>query len=89
VENAIKYGTMQQSGPVEVAVRVWNEQGKLHARITNPGTLASDADSTGVGLRNAEQRLQLLFGRESSIKLGAFDGLVTATAIWPAQSVLQ
>jgi LytS/YehU family sensor histidine kinase len=77
VENAVKYGigALREGGVIEIAAHV--ERGALHLRVTNPGSLAVPASaaaaragsSTGVGLRNASERLKLLFGDRAALTL--------------------
>jgi sensor histidine kinase YesM len=64
----------------------------LHIRVSNPGELGaplSDAaaragSSTGVGLRNAAERLQLLYGDRAALcLLGEPAGHVTADVRLP------
>jgi hypothetical protein len=79
VENAVKYGigTRREGGELVIAAHV--EGGALRLRVTNPGTLAGPASpaaaragsSTGVGLRNASERLKLLFGERAALTLVA------------------
>ena len=63
------------------------EDSTLHIRVSNPGDLTSPANessakagsSTGVGLRNASERLQLLYGDKATLRLVAEPvGCVTA-----------
>ena len=87
VENAVKYGisTRREGGELVISARL--ESAALHIRVTNPGDLAAPAStaaaragsSTGVGLRNASERLKLLYGDQATLRLlsGGSD-LVTA-----------
>jgi hypothetical protein len=74
VENAVKYGIAEEEhgGTVSISARVVAE--RLHLRVTNPGTLdqrgQTAGKSTGVGLRNAAERLRLLFGPQSELVVG-------------------
>jgi LytS/YehU family sensor histidine kinase len=61
----------------------------LRLQVTNPGELAAPATgpsaSTGVGLRNAAERLRLLFGERATLQLrAAAPGLVVAEASIPS-----
>lgn len=77
VENAVKYGisTRREGGEIVIAARL--DGAALRIRVTNPGTLygpvtetsARAGSSTGVGLRNASERLKLLFGDRASLTL--------------------
>ncbi len=92
VENAVKYGISprREGGEIVIAARIEGEA--LHLSVTNPGDLAAPASasaaragsSTGVGLRNASDRLKLLFGDRASLTLLAEPaGCVTADVLIP------
>jgi hypothetical protein len=87
VENAVKYGisTRREGGEITIAAALEDET--LHIRVSNPGDLADPASaaaaragsSTGVGLRNASDRLRLLFGDKAQLTVTAEPvGCVTA-----------
>ncbi|RXK53740.1 sensor histidine kinase [Oleiharenicola lentus] len=93
VENAVKYGisTRREGGEVTIAAAL--EGDDLHIRVINPGDLSSPpspaaakaGSSTGVGLRNASERLQLLFGDRAKLSLAAEPaGCVTAHVLIPS-----
>ena len=89
VENAVKYGISSRPEGGEIAIIARRESDSLRLQVTNPGELAtatarSRVSSTGVGLRNAAERLQLLFGESASLRLRADSPtLVVAEAIVP------
>ena len=96
VENAVKYGisTRREGGEVIISARV--EGDSLHIGVTNPGEVATPASeaaaragsSTGVGLRNASERLKLLFGGKARLTLAAEPvGCVTAHVLIPLKPV--
>jgi len=91
VENAVKYGISTRAEGGEIAIIARCEHGALRLQVTNPGELATPADktraaSTGVGLRNAAERLRLLFGERATLQLRAErPELVVAEAILPLQ----
>jgi hypothetical protein len=87
VENAVKYGISTRREGGEITIAAAREEGDLHIRVSNPGELsappsaaaAKAGSSTGVGLRNASERLQLLFGDRAKLSLTAESaGTVTA-----------
>jgi len=95
VENAVKYGisTRREGGEIVIGAAV--TAGALRIRVTNPGTLAAPSStaaaragsSTGVGLRNASERLKLLFGGQAALTLTAEPvGFVTAAVTIPLES---
>jgi GNAT superfamily N-acetyltransferase len=77
VENAVKYGISTRRGGGEIAISAMVEHGELRLRVTNPGELAAPVSpsaaragsSTGVGLRNASERLKLLYGDRAMLRL--------------------
>ena len=92
VENAVKYGigTRREGGELSITARI--QGAALNIRVTNPGDLAAPASpaaaragsSTGVGLRNASERLKLLFGDHASLTLLSEPaGRVTADVLIP------
>jgi signal transduction histidine kinase len=84
VENAVKYGIAPRREGGEIAIIAWCEHGQLRLQVTNPGTLAAGGSSTGVGLRNAAERLQLLFGAQATLDLREGPpGWVTAGVVIP------
>ena len=95
VENAVKYGISTQPEGGEIAIIARRENDSLKLRVMNPGALAETAGasarsrsaaSTGVGLKNAANRLRLLFGERATLQLRAESPvLVVAEAILPLQ----
>ncbi len=100
VENAVKYGisSRREGGELFISARydapAAGRPGALHLRVTNPGDLSSPASasaaragsSTGVGLRNASERLKLLYGDQALLQLLAEPaGLVTADVRIPVR----
>ena len=91
VENAVKYGIATRPEGGEVAIIARCVGGALSIQVTNPGSLSTSpsparAGSTGVGLRNAADRLRLLFGERASLRLRAeAPALVVAEATLPFQ----
>lgn len=75
VENAVKYGVSPrpEGGEIEIVARC--ENGELRLRVTNPGELAPgggpNGRSTGVGLKNAAERLRRFFGHRATLRLRA------------------
>jgi sensor histidine kinase YesM len=69
VENAVKYGIAPRREGGEITIIARCEHDELRLQVTNPGSLAAGGGSTGVGLRNAAERLQLLFGSRATLAL--------------------
>ena len=101
VENAVKYGISprRDGGELVISARYeassGQQTGVLHLQVTNPGDLSGPAttaaaragSSTGVGLRNASERLQLLYGGHATLRLLAEPaGFVTADVSIPILS---
>lgn len=95
VENAVKYGisTRRDGGEITIRARVVDQA--LQICVTNPGDLSAPAStsaakagsSTGVGLRNASERLKLLFGGRAQLTLTAEPaGFVTAAVTIPCEN---
>ena len=93
VENAVKYGigSRREGGELEICARcdpaTAEHSPMLHIRVTNPGSLSvpvvgaalTAANSTGLGLRNASNRLRLLYGDKAVLQLYSESlGIVTA-----------
>lgn len=89
VENAVKYGISARAEGGEIAIIARREAGALRLQVTNPGGIAGETNrrrqaSTGVGLRNAAERLRLLFGERATLQLREdAPELVVAEAIVP------
>ncbi len=73
VENAIKHGisTLPRGGLVHVRSSLENET--LHVEVINSGQLKEGVNGTGIGLRNASERLKLLFGKLSDLSIRNLD----------------
>jgi hypothetical protein len=84
VENSIKHGIAERQGGGTITIDATVADDTLHLTVTNPGTLESEEG--GVGLQNARERLQLLFGDEASLTLEQVPpDTVAATAVVPAR----
>ncbi len=86
VENAVKYGISRSAEGGEIAITAINEGGALRIQVSNPGELAPGVQvpSTGLGLRNAAERLRLIFGERATLRLRSdHPALVTAEAVIP------
>ena len=86
VENAVKYGIAPRREGGEIAIVARCERDELRLQVTNPGSLAAGGSSTGVGLRNAAERLRLLFGARAKLDLREDPpGRVIAEVLVPLQ----
>lgn len=71
IENAIRHGMDSRTFEVDVTVsaRILGDRLELTVRDHGPG-LQEDAKSTsGIGLRNTRERLEQMFGRESTLHI--------------------
>ncbi len=88
VENAVKYGVAPRREGGEIAIEARCAAGRLHLRVTNPGSLDARGTSTGLGLRNAAERLRLIFGERARLRLGEESpGIVVAAIDMPVSPV--
>jgi LytS/YehU family sensor histidine kinase len=85
VENAIKHGisALKEGGALRIAARIEGDQ--LRLSVTNPRPQGdAGTHGGGVGLRNAAERLRLLFGARGSLNLDLSQpGVAIAEAIMP------
>lgn len=86
VENAIKYGVSRYPDAGEIVISSRLQNGEVILSITNNGEIEQNSESTGLGLKNATERLRRLFGNSASISLAqSAQGLVTAMIRVPEQ----
>lgn len=85
VENAVKYGVEASAdgGDIRIAARRGAGMDTLQIEVANTGRLRRASGSTGIGLRNARQRLQLACGERASLELCEQAGWVHATIHLP------
>ena len=71
VENAVKYGISPRPEGGEIAIVARNWGGALRIQVSNPGQVATGGreSSTGLGLRNAAERLRLICGERATLRL--------------------
>ena len=69
VENAIKHGISQLPKGGELHIKSQLENNALEVEVTNTGQLKEEVQGTGIGLRNASDRLKLLFGKLSDLRI--------------------
>jgi len=73
VENAIKHGIANLPSGGEINVRSFLQNNALIVEVINSGQLQETSDSTGIGLKNASDRLKLLFGKLSDLRIRNLD----------------
>jgi LytS/YehU family sensor histidine kinase len=87
VENAIKHGiaALKQGGTLRIGARIAGDELVLRVDNPRPADASVVAERSGVGLRNAAQRLQLLFGERARLHLDlSQDSRASAEARVPA-----
>jgi len=79
VENAIKHGVQHQEKQATIGISAHIADGDITLTVESPGGSLSEAssDSLGIGLRNAQKRLTLIFGERTSVLLSTSDPAVT------------
>jgi LytS/YehU family sensor histidine kinase len=63
LENAIKHGVYESTGPIQIQLKVEKAEGFVAIGISNeydPGSIP--AKGTGLGLKNTAERLKLIYG---------------------------
>lgn len=83
IENAVKHGiaTLKNGGEIVLTTKI--ENNFLNITVTNTGKLIFDESSTKLGLKNIEQRLNLLYGKQATFSLKEVESLVVATILIP------
>jgi LytS/YehU family sensor histidine kinase len=84
VENAIKHGIAQVTDQGDLTVRAARVNGVVRLEVENTGKLRETSNGTRVGLKNARERLRLLYGDRASLQLSGEGERVTATVMIPA-----
>jgi signal transduction histidine kinase len=93
VENAVKYGISNRPEGGEIVIVARCEGDELRLRVTNPGELVEVAqkasgarESTGLGLKNAAERLRMFFGDRARLQLRSeAESVVVAEVSIPVQ----
>lgn len=86
VENGIKHGVARRPGGGTLAVEARREGAGLHVRVTNSAAPTAEASGEGgLGLRNARERLRLLYGDAPTLVLQSEPDHVVADLRLPAR----
>jgi hypothetical protein len=84
VENGLKHGIRPLPAGGELLIRAHVGQDLLLIEVENSGHLRdSQSDGAGVGLRNARERLRLLYGGRAALCLAGDNGRVKASVEIP------
>jgi LytS/YehU family sensor histidine kinase len=82
VENGIKHGIAELPAGGVLRIRGELRDGALLLDVENPRPVAAPRDaSEGIGLRNAAERLRLLFGGRASLDVDLSQQALAATRI--------
>ena len=84
VENAIKHGISQLKDGGEVVVEISQESDRLKISVANTGQLRK-SEKEGIGIRNATERIKILFDQEPDFQLFQEGNLVKSVLILPIQ----
>ena len=78
VENAVKHGIAleKHGGKIEVIIKEYD--GFVNICVLNPGKLEQDKTTTGIGLHNLKERLDLSYHHRASFSLYEMDQKVCA-----------
>ncbi|MBI3571140.1 MAG: sensor histidine kinase [Gammaproteobacteria bacterium] len=88
LENAIRHGIEELPAGGTVDVRLWEENDRIHIRVTNPLPKArsKQAKSTpGQSLDNIRQRFQSHYGEQATLTSAEENGLFTLTVVLPTR----
>jgi sensor histidine kinase YesM len=88
VENALKHGIARRPEGGEIVISGVTHGEGLRLEVGNSGKLSSSELSAGVGLRNARERLNLMYGEGARISLDELsEGWVMAVVTLPPLSL--
>ncbi len=68
-ENAVKHGISQVKGGGEININIGSDEDELILEVRNTGVLNANNSSGGIGLRNATERIRILFEKEPNLEL--------------------
>jgi hypothetical protein len=87
VENAVKHGIspLPDGGKIDLFIDRNGQQ--LVIRLFNDGKIRSNTETTGIGLRNIQQRLKLLYGEQADLQLSLRDNRVLTHIQLPLEYV--
>jgi len=84
VENAVKHGMTNNSGPLKICIAATMRDGRLVVEVANTGRLdmrtqPTNGGGTQIGLRNVRERLAKLYPDKSSFSLRQEGAWIRAT----------
>jgi hypothetical protein len=88
-ENAVKHGISRLQNGGEVKIRIFKNDHELDIRVENTGSLQNPSkSSTGIGISNTKQRLELLYDKKAHFSLFEEYGKVIAEIRIPIEQNL-
>jgi len=69
LENAFKHGVERRLDPVTIRVAAEKQGDELCVTVHNSDSLLTTTTSTGIGLRNCRDRLELIYGARAGLQL--------------------
>jgi len=92
VENAIRHGIERCQGTGKLTLTITRRNKNIVIYVVNPGNLTqktainAQQKSTGLGIKNIKQRLDLLFNKQASFDLSEHNGVVKAEVTFPLEN---
>lgn len=84
VENAIKHGISKLTTGGELELEIKSDKDNIYIDVRNSGTYTGNTEnSTGIGINNTVQRLELLFGKKATFNIRNENGKVVASIKLP------
>ena len=84
-ENAVKHGISQVKQGGEININVGSEENELILEVCNTGELKKNNSNGGIGLRNATERIRLLFESEPNLQLSQEGKMVKSVLKLPLE----
>ena len=82
VENGIKHGVAPRERGGKLGIQINVQEDEWHISVNSPGSYQL-SDSSGLGLSNLRQRLEILYQGKASLAINSSDDVVTATLHFP------
>ena len=86
LENAFKHGVERCRDPVTIRIAAERQGDELHVTIHNSDSLLVTTPSSGIGLRNCRERLELIYGARASLQLVQEGHGVVARLVLPCKT---
>ncbi len=84
-ENAVKHGISQVKGGGKIKIDVGSDEDELILQVCNTGELKKNGNGSGIGLRNATERIRILFEKEPDLQLFQEDEMVKSVLKLPLE----